>query len=232
MGTVRNFREIMAQPFKIFRGKPRVSLPMVPDKLPKTSLSFDEIILKRKSDRTFKGPVSLDKLAKILYYGYGTTRILQTSEENPLELRLRTVPSAGALYPLELYIFSLNISGLTPGLYHYNIRDNYLEFLREDDYLNLLINATFSKEIIQGAAGIIALTAVFSRTKFKYRKQSYRFILLEAGHVSQNMMLTATSLNLGTVAIGGFIDNEINNALDIDGVNEATLYLLAFGNPK
>ncbi len=228
VGAAQSIRETLSRPFRIFRGKPQIPLGR-PEELPRSRLSFEKITARRISDRSFEGPVSLDQAARILHCGYGITRT--TSTPDGISLRFRTVPSAGALYPLELYLFAFDISGLDPGLYHYNVRDHRLELLEQKDFRETLMHVTLARDILEKAAGLVVISALFDRTRFKYRKQAYRFILFEAGHVSQNMMLAATSLELGTVAIGGFMDDELNEILDMDGVNEAALYLLALGKP-
>jgi len=222
-------REIMLRPFKLYRGKPIIVLPEI-TQFSKSKLSFDDAVLMRKSCRSFQDGITLIQLGKILYYGYGITRTMQV-EGSSMKIRFRAVPSAGALYPLEVYIFALNVIDIKPGLYHYNARDNSLELLQEKDFREILERITLSKSILKGAACLIVLSAIFARARLKYRKQAYRFVLFEAGHVSQNMMLAATSLELGTVAIGGFLDDEINCIIDINGINESVLYLLACGKP-
>lgn len=234
VGMSPEIKETMLRPYKIYRGAPRITIPNEPHAILKSELSFDEVIFRRVSDRSFKGSASFEQTAKILHYGYGVTRRDHLpgnqASDHPVEnLRFRAVPSGGALYPLEVYLFALDISGLEKGLYHYNTRDSVLEFLREGDFRERLADIAFSTDILSGAAGFIVLSAVFQRSRFKYRKQAYRFVLFEAGHVSQNMMLAAASQKLGTVAVGGFIDDELNHLLDIDGLDESAIYLLAFG---
>jgi SagB-type dehydrogenase family enzyme len=228
VGAAQSIRETLAKPFRTFRGKPRVRLTS-PEDCPASGMAFEDIVRNRVSVREFEGPVTADQVAGILHSGYGVTRPAADGEALP---EYRATPSAGALYPLEIYLFAFDIDGLSPGLYHYAVREHSLEQLVAGGFKKQLSEITMAGDILAGAGGLVIISGVFGRTRFKYGKQAYRFVLFEAGHVSQNLMLAATSLSLGSVAIGGFIDDELNSLLGMDGVNEAALYLLAFGNPK
>jgi SagB-type dehydrogenase family enzyme len=123
------------------------------------------------------------------------------------------------------------VEGLVPGVYHYAADRRGLELLRRRDLIEQLSEATFDPATISGAAVVFILTGIFSRTYFKYGERGYRFALLEAGHICQNVLLEATALKLGAVPIGGFVDDKINEMLDLDGVDEAAVYLIAAGTP-
>ena len=143
----------------------------------------------------------------------------------------RTVPSGGALYPLELYVHAKNVDGLQPGLYHYNPAQNHICCLLEGDQTAHISQAVVQPAVIQETAIQIFLSAIFERSTFKYGDRGYRFVLLEAGHVAQNMNLVSTSLGLGVLNIGGFFDQEIDDWLGIDGITHSTVYMLALGTP-
>lgn len=218
-------QETLSRPFKRYRGKPRVPLPHA---FPPAQCGFDEAMLARRSERTFAGPVALGALAKMLHFGYGLSRRDQPGI-GAMERRFRAAPSAGGLYPLELYVAARSITGLEPGVYHYAPAEHALEMLVPGDHGERLGRITFSPEVLAGAAGAVILSGFFARSAFKYRKRAYRFVLLEAGHVCQNLALTACSLGVGTVALGGFVDDELNALLDLDGLDESALYVLPFG---
>jgi SagB-type dehydrogenase family enzyme len=143
----------------------------------------------------------------------------------------RCLPSAGGLYPLELYILAMNVEGLGPGLYHYDARLHSLDVLTSGDLRPALTEAIFIEEAAQTAAAAIVLTGVFGRSKIKYGERAYRFALLEAGHAMQNLCLVTTVLGIGSCPVGGFIDDHLNDLLDIDGIEEAALYAMTVGIP-
>jgi SagB-type dehydrogenase family enzyme len=207
------------------RGLPAAALP-----LPRRpELPLWEVIGTRRSQRAFADePIAGDELSALLQAGYGVTGAL----ESPAGVRpmpLRSVPSGGALYPLELYVGALRVEGLKPGLYHFDPLRPGLEVLRAglapDDAAAL---STYP-EIVSGCGVVVLVAAIFGRTRFKYGLRGYRFALLEAGHVGQNLVLAATALGLGAVPLGGFYDRPTDEFLGLDGVNESTLYTIAIG---
>lgn len=210
-----------------YEGYPIVELPRV---LASHSVSLFEAISNRQSIRHFTPrPLSLEEMTMLLHYAYGVTR---DNSGTPLPRSFRAVPSGGALYPLELYVHSACITGLQPGLYHFNPAGNHLRHLINADLSTAISEAFIQPEIGLGASAIVFLTAVFERSLFKYGDRGYRFILLEAGHVAQNLNLVATGLGLGCLNIGGFFDREIDDLLGIDGVTHSTIYMTAIGLPK
>jgi SagB-type dehydrogenase family enzyme len=146
----------------------------------------------------------------------------------------RTSPSGGGMYPLELYPVVLNVEGLEPGVYHYNAYGHYLELLRsgadDPDFaaeaLELLIPGTNYDHL----GVVLVTTAVCLRSVFKYGERGYRFLLIEAGHAAQNSYLAATALGLSLCALGGFLDEEVNRFLGVDGLEELALYVALVGS--
>ena len=139
------------------------------------------------------------------------------------------MPSGGALYPLEVYVAALRVGGLAPGLYHFDPLRVGLETVRSPvDPAEVAALSTYP-QIVSGSAALFLVAAVFGRTRFKYGLRAYRFALLEAGHLAQNVLLAATGLELAAVPIGGFYDRRTDEFMGLDGVNEATVYTLAVG---
>jgi SagB-type dehydrogenase family enzyme len=203
---------------------PEVELPHTRAPLP---ISLEEALLTRTSARSL-APVriSLAKVATILHSAYGVTR----DNEGTLYPRpFRTVPSAGALYPLEIYFYSSSIEELPAGLYHYNPARGSLRRLREGDLSAEIAAALVDPEMAYNASVIVFITAVFERATFKYGERGYRFTLLEAGHVAQNVSLAVNGLGLGSLNIGGFFDRELDELLGLDGVTQSTVYLASIG---
>ncbi len=184
------------------------------------AMPLGDALARRRALHTFTGaPVAAATVSALLRYAYGQTGVGYH----------RFSPSAGALYPLELYPAVLNGVGIPAGLFHYNVRRHDLEHLPTLNLREAIADAIFVPEVAATASMIVAITAVFGRTKIKYGERGYRFGLLEAGHVAQNLCLAATALGLGTCPLGGFVDDAINSLLDVDGLDEATLYLVAVG---
>lgn len=207
-----------------FEGHPRVPLPQ-PFTLPRCPLA--EALANRASSLSLsKEPLPLTWLAALLYYAYGITRDnIATTFPRPF----RATPSAGALYPLEIFFHASRVEGLQPGLYHYSPVHEEVRLLQGGDSSDTIAGGLIQQDIAANASAIMFMTALFERTTFKYGDRGYRYILIEAGHAAQNMNLVGTALGLGMMNIGGFLDREIDDYLGLDGVTHSTLYLLAVG---
>ncbi len=138
----------------------------------------------------------------------------------------RTIPSGGALYPLELYVFANRVDGIPAGIYHFDPFDRCVELLAAEP--SRLAGALVDP-VLASAPVLLALTGVFWRSRFKYGQRGYRFALLEAGHAMQNALLTAAALELAALPIGGYYDSAVDGLLGVNGVDESTVYLLAVG---
>ena len=207
-----------------FEGYPRMDLP---PSLAPLSLSLEQAITTRTSVRNFSPrELTLEQIATLFFYAYGVTRKnTDTSFPRPF----RVVPSGGALYPLEIFFHTASLKGHSSGIYHYNAAEHCLRHLHEGDDTQRISLGLVQPELAQGASLIIFLTAIFERSIFKYGERGYRFILLEAGHVAQNLNLVANALGLGCVNIGGYFDREIDEYLELDGITHSTIYMLAIG---
>jgi SagB-type dehydrogenase family enzyme len=186
-------------------------------------MPVEEAIRKRRSTRSYSGkPMEIEELSAILFSAQGITGELEGT-------KLRAAPSAGALYPIELYAVVHNIKGLAPGLYHYNPFEHSLTQLREGDLRNAICNAGLMQEALRNANVVLVLSAIPERTTRKYGERGRRYIYMEAGHIAENALLEAVSLGLGAVPIGAFSDDSLNDLLGIDGKQEISLYLVAVG---
>jgi SagB-type dehydrogenase family enzyme len=162
-----------------------------------------------------------------LSYGF-TEAVADTAAP---KLSRRVVPSAGALYPIEMYLVALNIEGLEAGLYHYHPKDQLLESLRAEELRSDIESAVLYPEIVSQASVVFLLAAIFQRTRFKYGERGYRFVLLDSGHIAQNIYLVSTALGLGAVSMGGYVDEDLNRMLDMNGVDESVVYTVVVGQP-
>jgi SagB-type dehydrogenase family enzyme len=188
-----------------------------------------EVIAGRRSQRVFEcEPIAAAALAALLNAGYGVTGVLESSDDRPA-FSLRAVPSGGALYPLELYAVVLRVGDLKPGLYHFDPLSPGLEVIRLGVAAEELAALSTDPGIVFSCAVLVFVAAIFGRTRFKYGLRGYRFALLEAGHVAQNVVLATTALGLAAVPLGAFYDRRTDEFLGLDGVNESTLYTIALG---
>jgi SagB-type dehydrogenase family enzyme len=207
-------------------------LPLPQRTLPsprRPELGLWEAIERRRSRREFTvDALAASELAALLHAGYGVTHALDGLDGRGM-LPLRAVPSGGALYPLELYAATLRVDGLDPGVYHFDALRASLAVVSTGLTADAVAPLSTYPEIVAGCAALVLVAAVFGRTRFKYGLRGYRFALLEAGHVAQNVVLTATALGLAAVPLGGFYDRPTDEFLGLDGVNESTLYTIALG---
>jgi SagB-type dehydrogenase family enzyme len=209
--------------YKEYNGTEKYQLPFLEDL---ETLPFDETVRKRKSIRRFsKKNLNLNQLSYLLWISTGIQRT-----ENRYEFR--NAPSAGALYPIETYLFVNKVDTLDKGLYHYNIRLHLLEELKIGDFSIQLKNACLNQGMLASAAVVLIWSGIFARSKWKYKQRAYRYIYLDCGHIAQNLALGATSLGLGSCQVGAFYDDELNNFVELDGKNESVIYLSAIGIPK
>ncbi len=185
-------------------------------------MSLEEALYRRRSVREFAAaPLTLTQLGQLLWAAQGITQPAGG---------LRTAPSAGALYPLEVYAAVSRVAGLPPGVYRYIPESHGLELVTEEPVSRRLCDAALSQPAIGAAPLTLALTAVFSRTTAKYGERGRRYVVLEAGHAAENVCLQAVALGLGAVPTGAFDDHAVGLVLEL-GFGEEPLYLLPVGSP-
>jgi SagB-type dehydrogenase family enzyme len=223
--------EVIQKMEQLHEALPFVGFPIVelPAPLKKFDFSLDQVLTSRRSVRKFSScTIGLQPLSTILHYAYGVN--LEKGKTNSLRA-LRTVPSGGALYPLEIFFHSTQITGLASGIYHYNPIQHHLRLIKEGDATSEISAGMVQKDITTNALLTIFISAVFERSIFKYGNRGYRFIFLEAGHVAQNINLISQALGLGCLNIGGYFDRKIDDLLDFDGLTQSTIYISAIGKP-
>ncbi len=190
----------------------------------KSSVSLEEAIARRRSIRHF-APKALSQLqlSQILWAAQG---ISDTGE------KLRTVPSAGATYPLEIFVVcgGNGIEGISDGIYHYNIDRHSLTRHYAGDVRLELARAASDEESIYEAPVDIVICAVYERTVTRYDARGERYVHMEVGHAGQNIYLQATALGLATVAIGAFSDEQVGEVLRLDKPYKP-LYIMPVGRP-
>lgn len=181
------------------------------------------MIVSRKSHRIPRdGNLSIEEISSLMF-GAAITKV----EGDVHYQSYRSYPSAGARYPSEVYLVLNRVEGLKKGLYHYHVRTNSLEYLWEVD-LKQLKSCFPGQSFVVSSRAVIVITAVISRLTSKYSERSYRYALLESGHLCQNFYLIGEAINVGICALGGFRDEAIRDLLDIKIVsNEIPLYCVA-----
>ncbi len=177
----------------------------------------DVILRRRSSSPDLPCPLGFSDLATLLAASYADAGAGR-----------RPVPSAGALYPLELYVLAAAVRGLETGTYHFQpfrFRLARLSPLAPD----ALRAAVVDPHALEQAAAVVVVTAVFARSQFKYGQRGYRFALLEAGHLVQNAVLAATALGVTALPLGGFYDRRLDELVGADGLDEASVHALVVG---
>jgi SagB-type dehydrogenase family enzyme len=197
-------------------GEPGTDLALPPPGL-RGQMSLEEALAARRSIREFANePLTLEELGQLAWSAQGITDARG----------LRTAPSAGALYPLELYIV------LEGGVYRYEPEEHGLQMVQAHDARQPLYETALHQEAIRQAPAVFVLAAVMERTIQKYgAERSPRYVHIEVGHAAQNLLLQAVALGLGAVPIGAFHDDEVQRVLGLPG-DHLPIYLIPVGHPS
>jgi len=184
------------------------------------TISVEQALQSRRSVRTFKlQPLTLEELSQLLWAAQGVTGG-----------RFRTAPSAGALYPLEVYVAVGNVADLDAGVYRYDPTTHALSEVRKGDVLRSLSRAAYWQKSAGAGAIAIVFSAVYERTTGKYGEKGIRFAHMEAGHAAQNVYLQAEALGLATVVVGAFMDSWVKRVLHMKD-DERPLSIMPVGRP-
>ena len=208
---------------KRFRPDPNI----VPLPSPKTKgeMSLEEAISRRRSQRNFTDEsLTLEELSQILWAAQGLTN---------KERGFRSAPSAGALYPLDVYVVvgEVGVTNLDSGVYHYLPENHSLENLSGGDFRNALMKVCLGQTFIADAPVSLVITAEYERTTVKYAERGERYVHMEAGHTAQNIYLQAASLGLGTVTVGAFDDEAVSEVLSLPQAHKP-LYVMPLGHVR
>lgn len=169
-------------------------------------MAVEEALLERRSMRKFsRKALALDDIAQLLWAAQGITG----------SSTYRTAPSAGALYPIEMYLVAGNVEGLAPGVYRYRPEPHDLVRVIDGDRRRSLATACWFQTWLRQAPAVLVTTGVFARTARKYGERSERYVHIEVGSVAQNIYLQATSRGLGTVIVGAFRDTRVKAVLGL-----------------
>ena len=190
---------------------------------------FVQILLRRQSHRVFgEDSITLNQLGSLLSLSFGLNHMEDAGNH------LRTYPSAGGRYPIEVYLVILSSEDLSAGIYHYNVADNSIELIKRGHFDTDLNNFYENQPLFGNVSCYILFSMVYERTMNKYGENGYRFMCIDAGHMGQNLYLVAEHLGLGVVALGGgkSSDQHIDDLLSINGYEESFFYGFAVGIPE
>jgi len=184
-----------------------------------SSVSLEETLQNRRSVRDYSpDPLKIEEVSQLLWAAQGIT---STSG-------FRTAPSAGALYPLKVYVLVGNVENLAEGTYEYNAREHELLLLKGSDAREMLARAALGQLPVKIGAIDVVISAIYGQTTQKYGDRGIRYAQIEVGHAAQNLCLEATALDLGSVTIGAFDDNEVKAVLGMSE-SESPLYIIPVG---
>ena len=209
-------------------GKPLTPVPAssptlkLPEPRLQSKVSLEETLFKRRSVREYANlPLALEDISQLLWAAQGITA----------EWGGRTAPSAGGLYPLEVYLAVGSVENLGLGVYRYRPEGHELVKVRDGDVREELAKAALDQTWVKEGAIDIVIAAVYERTTKKYGDRGVRYVDMEAGHAAQNVYLQATALNLGMVTVGAFYDEQVKSVLGMLE-NEVPLYVIPVGKKK
>lgn len=195
----------------------------LPDAIAEGGLPLWQVFASRRSVRHYgTRPMPMNVLSQLLWSTHGITGRAGQRE-------LRNAPSAGACYPIDVYVVVNSVKTLEPGLYRYLPDDHALMLIRVGDVGSEAAKAALGQTMCRLASVTFLWSAVLPRTTGRYGERGQRYVFLDAGHVGQNMYLAATALGCGCCALGAFDDDAMNRLVGVDGKIETTVYGAAVG---
>ena len=214
---------------KSYPTRPQVRLPRLGRRF--RGRRLDDVL---RSRRTRRGefatkPVTLKQWSRLLGAACGITGRATHPEFPDVVQDLRAWPSGGALYPIEVYLLAIKSSELPRAVFHYQVSSHALAELGPCPDQQRLERLVVADGLWEHASGLIILTALFARTQVKYGERGYRFMLLDAGHLAQNLLLVCEDLRLAAVPLGGFQDDGVAEVLGLDPAEEGPLYAILIG---
>jgi SagB-type dehydrogenase family enzyme len=182
----------------------------LPEPETRGDMSVEQAIGKRRSLRHYNGSLALADVSQLLWAAQGETH----------PDGYRATPSAGALYPLEVYLVVGNVAGLSVGVYRYRPAEHDLIQLGTADLRKELDAAAYGQSFMQDAAAVLVITGVYERTRKKYGRRARRYVHMEVGHAAENVYLQAEARGLGTLVMGAFDDERVQAVLGLPDDHE------------
>lgn len=193
----------------------------LPSPKQKSDLSIEQALRSRRSVRNFGiAPLTLKQVSQLLWSAQGVTN----------EKGYRTAPSAGATFPLEVFVVASKVEGLSAGVYRYDPHQHRLA-RTVDRNVRRQMGRAAGQNVVRDGVAVIVIAADYGRTTPRYGERGIRYVHMEAGHAAQNVYLQAQSLGLGTVAVGAFNDEHVKTVLELRE-KETPLYLMPVGWPE
>jgi len=211
-----------AHPFKEYADTEKIKLP-TDWEMHKTL--HDTLQYRRSCRRYGDTPLSLKDLAMLLWASQGISGRAGS-------FFFRTAPSAGALYPVETYLSIQNVQSLSPGLYHFQPPEFCLELMSDGFAGKSVAEAALGQNFMAKAGVVFIWSAILRRNFSKYGHRGLRYIMMDAGHICQNLLLAAEGLQLGACPVAAFYDDALNSLLALDGEEESVIYLAAVGKKE
>jgi len=187
-----------------------------------------QAINERKSIRKYTGEaLTVEELSFLLWCTQGVKSLV------PGHATFRTVPSAGARHALDTYLLINRVSDLPQGLYRYQAIDHHLiPVYSGDGFASRIVQGALGQEMIRSAAVCFIWVAVTERMNWRYSERGFRYLFLDAGHVCQNLYLSAQAIHAGTCAIAAFDDDQMNDIIGVDGADEFVIYMASVGKEE
>ncbi len=221
--TIRQVKRPAIAQVETFKKYPDAEKVQLPRNWQLKEARITPLLQNRRSLRKYEEkPVTLEELAFMLWASQGITA-------KSGSYSFRTVPSAGALYPVETYISANQVEGLEPGLYHFDVENFCLHRLSDSDSAEAVATACLDQKFMARSAVIFLWSAVIRRCMSKYGNRGMRYILLDAGHICQNLLMAAEATGNGGCPVAAFYDDEVNELLSLDPKEESMLYAAAVG---
>ena len=198
------------------------SIIVLPKPKYKGYVTLEETLKERRSIREFsEEPLTSQEVSQLLWAMQGITE----------KSGKRTAPSAGALYPLEIYLLCGNVKNIAAGVYKYNPFKHHILKIKEGDKREEISYASLGQPWVKNASVNFIIAAVYERTTRKYGEKGIRYVHIEVGHAAQNLLLQATALRIGAVPVGAFDENEVRKVIGLKN-NEQPLYIISVGRIK
>ena len=209
--------------YKSYPGLPTVALPQqMPSPAASTLPAVGGVM------SSSHGLLDSEAVAQLLHYSAGLIR--RSNLRSAGEVHYRAAASAGALYPIELYLVCGDLPGLAAGIYHYAPAHNSLSLLRSGDFRGNLAGASAGHPAVADAPATVVCTCVFWRSAWKYRERGYRYCYWDNGTILANMTATASALSLPTEVVAGFVDSDVDALLGLESSSEASFCLVPIGS--
>jgi SagB-type dehydrogenase family enzyme len=226
LNTERAIRETSAN-HKVYRLLPQIELPLA------TALHMpvSDTLARRVSTRQFQpAALPLQQVSTLLQHALACNRDAESTQVPGAMLHLRSYPSGGGLYPLEVYPVLLDVAGAPRAVSHYDPVHHRLTVLRDISDLQTFSDVCLGdKGLVETASLLLLFTSIFERSTVKYGDRGYRLCLIEAGHAAQNVCLCAAAMGLGSLVYGGFHDDTAADWLGVDGLGEAVVHAVFVG---